>query len=142
MRSLRVERRYPFVLAALALGLAAWLPGGLERPLPALLFASTVTLGAIVAGFVGTCLSVLIVLKTPLMENIRETEYLDTLANYIGWTLFSGLLLAFVGLAGLLLEDCNRSLPPPVWCASVVFCTGCLWRISGLALKIFRGTRK
>ncbi len=100
------------------------------------LFASSVTFGAIVSGFVGTSLSILTALVTPLMKEIRRTSYLNKLGSYLGFALASGIILSCTSIVGMWLIYYDWFFG--IWCGVFVFCVACLYRLATIMLLIFR----
>ena len=134
MKSLTAENAYPFALGA-ASGLLSWcLRFQIEHNVSQI-FVATVTLGAISFGFVGTSLSILTSLDTPIMQRIRATRYRVILKRYLGWALFGGCALSAVGIAGLVWGGAQET--QYVWVATLVFCFCCLWRVARTMLEVF-----
>ena len=100
------------------------------------LLASSVTFGAIVSGFVGTSLSILTALVTPLMKEIRRTSYLSKLGSYLGFALASGIILSCTSIVGMWLIYYDWFFG--IWCGVFVFCVACLYRLATIMLLIFR----
>lgn len=140
MRSQTAERFYPFLLAA-ASGLASWCWDLEMRPNALQLLTATVTFGAVASGFVGTSLSILTSLDTPVMREIRATPYLDILRSYLGWALAAGITLSLTAITGLLLDMACSQAFIAAWCTMLVFCVCCLWRLGRTMLLVF-GDRK
>ena len=133
---LRRERFYPFaaaLLAAIPPFVWDWSIGGDQ----ALLLSASITFGAITSGFVGTTLGILTSLSTKVMHRIRKTRYLLVLREYMGWGLFSGIGVCCVSMAGMLLRLTELVWYAALWCAAVVLCLACLYRLSRLMLQVF-----
>ena len=136
MASLTTERLYPFLIAG-ASGAASWCQDlRMEQNAPQLL-STTVTFGAIASGFVGTSLSILTSLETPVMRKIRATPYLGMLRGYLGWALVAGIVLSLTGIVGLFMDIGSNPFFVSVWCTALVFCICCLCRLGGMMLKVF-----
>lgn len=133
------ERWYPLVLAGIAsvaCCFACWyFELDLVNALPKLLSA-TVSFGAIVFGFVGTSLSILTSLGTPVMRKIRRTHYLKQLRNYLGWAMASGILLSLISIMGIFLS-LTATWFAAIWCFILVFCIACLYRLANVMLSVF-----
>ena len=136
MKSLTVEKHYPLAAAIVSSGVSAVLDLEMKPNGPQLL-AATVTFGAIASGFVGTSLSILTSLDTPVMQRIRATAYLGILKDYLCWALVSGIVLSLAGIIGLLLEDSQLPRFVPVWVLTLAFCLCCLWRLGRTMLQVF-----
>ena len=133
--SLTWEKFYPFVgllVGAVPL-VGGWCIGSDQQ----LLLSATITFGAITFGFVGTSLAILTSLGTRVMQRIRQTPYVLVLREYMGWGLFSGIFVCCVSMVGLLFRLTEQVWFTAAWCAAIVFCLACLYRLSRLMLKIF-----
>lgn len=135
---LSIERFCPAAIAALA-ALASWV-FDIEFPenefsMPLYLLSSTVAFGAIVSGFVGASLSILTALDTPLMRDLRRTQYRCILRSYMGWALASGIILSFTSILGMWMYQSGWFLI--FGCAMFAFCLACLWRLARFMLFIF-----
>lgn len=134
--SLSWEKFYPFVVGLLVGApplVWDWCIGSDQQ----LLLSATITFGAITSGFVGTSLAILTSLDTGVMQRIRRTRYVRVLRGYMGWGLFSGIFVCCVSMAGLLWQLTEQVWFTAVWCAAIVFCLACLYRLSKLMLQIF-----
>lgn len=136
LSSLHWEKYYPFVLATIA-GILTWVSGLTIESDQALLLSTSVTFGAIAAGFVGTSLSILTSLGTKVMQRIRETPYVFVVREYLGWGLCSGIMVCCTGIVGLLLKLYALAWFTTLWCSIVAFCIACLFRLGKIMLKIF-----
>ena len=136
MKSLRAEKFYPFVVAAGAGAGSCALSLDME-PNASQLLTATVTFGAVASGFVGTSLSILISLDTPVMQKIRASRYRQVLQGYLGWALLAGIALALTGIAGFFLDMACAQLFVSVWCFVLAFCVCCLWRLGRMMLYVF-----
>lgn len=129
------ERQYP-LLAAVVAGVAGWC-FGMEMPVHAnYALAATVTFGAIVSGFVGTSLSILIALNSPVMQKIRKTKVLVALERYLRRALTSGIVLSCTSLLGM--WTAKQTWYPIIWLSVLVFCLMCLIRLARVILDLFR----
>ena len=104
---------------------------------PIQLWGAMVTFGAIASGFVGTSLSILTSLGTPVMSTLRESGYVRTLRNYLGWALSSGIMLSGASLAGMFQAIAMAPWFSIAWCGALVFCVGCLYRLATVMLFVF-----
>jgi len=126
-----VWKYYPQVFAVLS-GMVCWsVDGALENHQVALLSA-TITFGAIAAGFVGVSLAIL--------AGTTIRCYVDPAQLCVGWGFTSGILLACVGMTGLLF-DLKNPLFAGIWCASLIFCLACLHRLGGMMLYLFKDSK-
>lgn len=136
MGSLHWERLYPFLFAFIAVPISWYFDFSIKKDQD-LLLSSSITFGAIVYGFVGTSLSILTSLGTKVMSKIRETNYLFTLKEYLGWGLLSGMIVCCVSMFGLLKNAYECLFFTSIWFGAIVLCLACLFRLSNLMLQIF-----
>lgn len=66
---------------------------------------ATVTFGAIMAGFIATNFSLIVMLQSDLMERMRRTLYYNLLIDYLHRALYLATSLASFGLAALFFAD-------------------------------------
>ena len=134
--SLSFERHYPWVLALL-MGAGSLYSGWVAGADLPLLLGATVAFGSIIAGFVGTSLSILTSLGSAVMNRIRATRYIQVVRDYLGQGLGSGILVAFVGMAGLAFTLYGQAWFTALWVTAVVYCAACLYRLARTMLRIF-----
>lgn len=143
----RQEKLYPFFFAIISGSLAYLLKDNVI--ISTSLFSSSVTLGAIVAGFTSTCLAVLTGLDSEIMRKTRKTKNIYTLSEYLGHAIFSGFLFSFLGILCLLFFDIQyldfsliENILFTMWGSGLGFCLSCLFRLSRIMLKIFANRDK
>ena len=104
------------------------------------------TFGAILTGFTGTMLGVLLGLRSDLMTVIRATDgAMDQLDQYIKMALFADLLLGSIGMLGLAIggawpegmDSMPHWLGNAAWLFAAVFCVLCYGRLSTLIMDMF-----
>ena len=137
------ERWYPsvFALGALTVGFVFY---G-ELTLESLVFSASVAFGAIVSGFTGASLSILMILDSPNMKFIRKNACLKkSLRSYLGGSIFSGIYLFVSSTLCLLtlktvcqIPDLFKALIFGLWCGTVVYCVCCMVRLSVVMLGLF-----
>ena len=132
------ERYYPLIVALIA-AVSAWFFDVAITEDQQLLLSATITFGAIVSGFVGTSLSILTSLGTPVMRQVRKTSYIKHLRHYLGWGLGSGVILACISIVGLLFgsDDFYWNSFTCFWTFALVFCLACLYRLAMMMLRVF-----
>ncbi len=136
MKSLRMEKRYPFIIAAIC-GAGSWLCRLEMEANAAQTLAATVSLGAITSGFVGTSLSILTSLNSPIMQRIRATPYIVILKQYLGWSVLAGIVLSVISIAGLFFNFPDEPLFVAAWISTLAFCVCCLYRLCRTMLEVF-----
>ncbi len=140
--SARMEKAFPFLLAALAAGAAA-LPVfycGLDT-IPQYLPAGTMTLGVVVAGFAATQRNMLLGMRgsTVLRFALRTGYHNDVLA-YLMHCVYAGLFTSVVSLAGFFLG--KNALLWSLWLIvltfSIALALALIWRNEILMLRIVK----
>ena len=128
------DRWYPYVGAAI--GAIPPFLVGFKFPDPsAFLLGSTVTFGAIISGFVGVSLSVVVGLDSSFMRKIWKSRYRHDLRNYIRTALLSGLSLSLIGLGGLLFS-LHATWFVALWSALLLFCLLNIFRLAHIMLYL------
>ena len=134
-----MEYWYPIVLGILV-ATGAFVVG-LKLPNPSsFLLGSTVTFGAIVSGFVGTALSILIGLDTPFMRQVNRTPYKFHIRSYTAHALSSGVLLSMAGLMGLLFA-LSATWFAAIWSGLLAFCFASVFRLATVMLGTFTAAK-
>lgn len=138
--SLSLERSLPAglgviaMIASVTLGLA--LPDDAKREI----LTATISVGAILAGFLGTTKAILMSLPpSGLPSKLRSSGYMTDLARYLAEALLGAMALCAVSIVGLFPVE---SLYPVIFCAvwaglSVYALTG-FWRVSRIMLSILQ----
>lgn len=138
-QSLTFERWYPFIFAGFFAALS-WL---LEFSLPddgrKELLSATISVGAILAGFLGTAKAILMALPQVVMTKLRSSTYLDDLAKYLGVALKSCLAVSAFSISGFFPFATNNNLIfSSLWLALFVFAVLSFWRVSNIMLIILK----
>lgn len=93
-----VEQVYPYIAAGAAT--AAWMNLNIVFPVPKDILGSSITIGSIIAGFMGTAQAILMSLDRPIMKRLQDAGYLSDLTSYLGsaiWLSFAFSALALIG---------------------------------------------
>lgn len=118
MKSLYLEKVAPYLLALS--GDLLWWRVGLAFPPGDDLLSSSLTLGAIITGFLATAKAILMTLDSPVMQRIRETNYVNDLVSYLGQAIWLSFGFCAVSIVGFF------SVRSELW-------YGLLWVFFGLA---------
>jgi len=76
-------------------------------PLKADILSSSLTIGAILTGFLATSKAILMTLDSPIMKRLRETSYILQLVSYLRqaiWLSFSYCIISLIGFFGVYLQ--------------------------------------
>lgn len=117
----RVERYFPFPLAALVATVAAAVVFGLGRvPNSNALPAATMTFGVVVAGFTATQRNMLLGMRgASVLRFLSRTGYYIDVLDYLMQCVYAALLVSVISVAGFFL-GCNGLLWK-VWMVAMTF---------------------
>ncbi len=102
MNNLTVEKYLPYIIALAAL--LIWKILDVHMPKETSILASSLTIGAILTGFLATSKAILMTLDSPVMQRLRDTSYITQLVSYLRqaiWLSFSFCIISLVGFFGL-----------------------------------------
>lgn len=147
MRTRTMEKRLPFAVALfgavagfVVLRYCQWE----FNPRKAQFLLATVTFGSIMAGFVATNLSLVVSLKSDIMERIKQSPYYRLLIDYLRAALYLAIWLALYGLGGLFfIEWIPRTgayahLLGAIWLGLVCWTASCFFRAVSISVVIFK----
>lgn len=125
MNKLLFERWYPTVIA----GVAAyfWFKYNINIPEDSGFLGSSLTIGAILTGFMATSKAILMTLDSPIMQRIRGTDYLDDLVSYLKSALWFSFGFSLLCLSGYFIPSGNEI---------VVKWFGVFWFFTGVAAAL------
>lgn len=135
MKSIHLERFSPYFL-----GLAAvfiWWSFDMELPSGEGVLSSSLTLGAILTGFLATAKAIIMTLDSPIMQRLRETDYIHDIVSYLSqaiWLSFSFCILTLVGF----FIDQTVEWYGMVWIGLAVISGGAFIRVTNIMLKIIK----
>ena len=137
-----VERRFPFLLAAIvAASVAVVVFGFGKAPSSKAIPAATMTFGIVVAGFTATQRNMLLGMQgSSVMRFLSRTEYSSDVLDYLMHCIYSALLVSIISLVGIFLPDCGPLWG--LWIVSVTFTVvlvlALMWRNELMMSRIIR----
>lgn len=138
-QSLTFERWYPAIWAGFTLALAFLLDFSLPADSRKELLSATISVGAILAGFLGTAKAILMALPQPLMDKLRNSKYLVELARYLSAALFGSLAISAVGVLGFFTVTTRfDAIYSAVWLGLFTYAGLSFWRVSRIMLIILQ----
>lgn len=111
-----VERIYPYVGAIAATG--AILHWNISFPKGHEILSATITIGAILTGFLATTKSLVVSIDSENMKILRSTKFFGLLVSYLREAIYTSLLLSVVGMIGFFFDTNN---PHQHMCAIWIF---------------------
>lgn len=98
MKSIYLERIAPYLLGLA--GILIWWQLDLNLPSGNGILGSSLTLSAILTGFLATAKAIIMTLDSPIMQRLRETDYIHDIVSYLSqaiWLSFSFCILTLIG---------------------------------------------
>ena len=135
MKSIWLEKLSPYILAVS--GALLWWTLGLSLPVGDGILSSSLTLGAILTGFLATAKAILMTLDSPIMQRIRGTHYIRDLTSYLSqaiWLSFSFCILSLIGF----FVPKESAWYGIAWIVLGLASAGAFIRVTNIMLKIIR----
>jgi hypothetical protein len=129
------EKWMPFILAFIASIL--WWQLDVNLPAEKGVLGSSLTIGAIFAGFLATAKAILMSLDSPVMKRIKETTYMNELVSYLAQAIWLSFSFCIVSLVGYFLKTQNFWFGL-VWIAVAVAMAVAFIRFTNIMLKILK----
>lgn len=139
MKSIYLERFAPYLLGLA--GILIWWKLDLKLPLGEGILGSSLTLGAILTGFLATAKAILMTLDSPIMQRLRETDYIHDVISYLSqaiWLSFSFCILTLIGF----FVDQTKLWFGIAWIGIGVTSAGAFIRVTNIMLKIIKHSPK
>lgn len=132
-----IEKIYPYAGGLLAAGIWWYLDAKFPDDTGAMLSAS-LTLGAILTGFLATSKTILIGLRgSAVMDTLRETTFIEELVSYLAAAIWLSFGFSLLALAGFFIKDLLQYFAI-VWVAIGVMAALAFVRVTNIILKIIR----
>lgn len=139
MSSLAFEKNYPYILGLLVAVL--WYQLGIQMPFKDSFLSASLTIGAILSGFMATSKAILMTLDSPVMQRIRNSGYVEELVAYLAHALWLSFSFSIISLIGFFLETSSADMKlyyGLVWVFFGVSASVAFIRITNLMLKIIK----
>lgn len=130
-----LERWFPYLVAAF--GVLLWWRMGITLPDKEGLLGSSLTIGAILTGFLATAKAILMALDSPVMKRIRNTDYLADLVSYLGQAIWLSLLFCCIALLGYFVNAISN-IYGFLWIATGLAMISAFIRVTNIMLKILK----
>lgn len=137
---LTIERIYPYLAGAIAFAVW-WYFHPVFPKNPEQVLSSSLTIGAILTGFLATSKAILMGLRgTPVWESLHSSGYITDLVSYLAQAIWVSFAYCLVGLIGFFVD------PQSIWFASTWFAVGvtagfAFIRVTNIFLKILEHNR-
>lgn len=137
IKPLTVERYTPYGVGLLAVALWFYFDVSIPFEKADSLLSSSLTLGAIMAGFLATAQAIVMTLDSPVMQRVRETDHIEDLVSYLTHAIFFAILFSVVCLAGYFF--CPSGIVYGlVWISTAAISLSAFARISFIIMKIIK----
>lgn len=135
MKSIYLEKFAPYALAVA--GALLWWKLQLELPTGEGILNSSLTLGAILTGFLATAKAIVMTLDSPIMQRIRETTYVNDLVSYLSQAIWLSFGFCIVSLVGFFVST-KSAWYGLAWITLGLASAGAFIRVTNIMLKIIR----
>lgn len=131
--NLLFERSYPYLGGVAALFI--WLLTEVSLPEEKDILSSTLTISAILTGFLATSKALLMSIGSDTMTQIKNSSYGSSLISYFGEAILFSFLTCIVSLTGYFI-DIQNVFFGSLWITAGTITIFCFARISVISLKI------
>lgn len=140
MNKLVLEKIAPYLLAISAAML--WWKAGISLPKGEGVLGSSLTIGAILTGFLATSKSIVMGLDSSVMSRIRKTRYWDTLVSYLGQAIWLSLSFSAVSITGYFVPENSiwHQWYGILWVFFAVAMGGAFVRVTNIMLRILEAS--
>ncbi|WP_435627557.1 hypothetical protein [Candidatus Ferrigenium straubiae] len=135
MKSIYLERIAPYILAIA--GALLWWKFQLVLPAGDGILGSSLTLGAILTGFLATAKAIVMSLDSPIMHRIRNTTYVNDLVSYLSQAIWLSFGFCIVSIVGFFLAT-NSLWYGLTWIVFGLASAGAFIRVTNIMLKIIK----
>ena len=135
MKPIYWEQSSPYIYGFVASMI--WCQLGFSLPENNEILSSSLTLGAILTGFLATAQAILMAFDSKIMQRVRETDYIDNIVSYLSqaiWLSFSFCILTLIGF----FIDNKAMIFGIAWVGLGVTSAGAFIRVNSIMLKIIR----
>lgn len=133
MKSIYLEKLAPYILAVA--GGFCWWRFDLALPSENAILSSSLTLGAILTGFLATAKAIVMTLNSPIMQKIRETSYLSDMVSYLSQAIWLSFGFCIVSLIGFFVPK-QEVWYGLAWIGLGLASAGAFIRVTNIMLKI------
>lgn len=135
MKSIYLERLSPYILAIA--GALLWWKLKLALPPGDGILGSSLTLGAILTGFLATAKAILMSLDSPIMQRMRETTYISDLTSYLSQAIWLSFGFCIVSIVGFFVPA-RGTWYGFAWIIFGLASAGAFVRVTNIMLKIIK----
>lgn len=135
MKSIYLERLSPYILAVA--GSFFWWKLGMALPAGDAILSSSLTLGAIITGFLATAKAIVMTLDSPIMQKIRQTTYANDLVSYLSQAIWLSFSFCIVSIVGFFVST-QQMWFGLMWIFVGLASAGAFIRVTNIMLKIIR----
>ena len=139
MKSIYLEQFSPYILGLSAIFI--WWQLGLTLPTGDGILGSSLTLGAILTGFLATAKAIIMTLDSPIMQRLRETDYIHDIVSYLSQAIWLSFAFCILTLVGFFIDK-SLTWYGMAWIGIGVMSAGAFIRVTNIMLKIIKHSPK
>ncbi len=130
-----LEKFIPYILALS--GILVWWRLGISLPQGEGILGSSLTIGAILTGFLATSKAILMSVDSPVMKRIRVTDYLNDLVSYLSQAIWLSFSFCCTSLLGYFIQT-SSFWYGLTWIAIALATAASFVRVTNIMLKILK----
>ncbi len=129
------EKIYPYVFGILAS--VIWMQIGIGFPTSDSILSSTLTVSGIFVGFLATSKAILMSMSSSIIDDLKDSGYIQELVSYIGQAIWINLLFCSFNVLGFFVCTTNNWYSV-VWAGIAISSLFAFIRVTHIMLKIFK----
>tara|TARA_R110001606_G_scaffold8453_2_gene37187 strand:+ start:11470 stop:11880 length:411 start_codon:yes stop_codon:yes gene_type:complete len=133
MSTLLIEKYTPYALGAIAVAL--WLYAGVKFPEANDVLGSTLTISAILTGFVATSKALLMTLNNETMKSLKTSGYISDLLSYLGQSIYLSFIVCIISIVGYFVDTHGLAFGA-IWIFFTITAGSAFIRVTLITLKI------
>jgi len=130
-----LEKTFPYFVALA--GALLWWQLDVAFPTGEGILGSSLTIGAILTGFLATAKAILMALDSPVMQRIRQTAYLSDLVSYLSQAIWLSFSFCWVSLLGYFINTASLWYGL-MWITVALATASAFIRVTNIMLKILQ----
>ncbi|MDO6594680.1 hypothetical protein [Neptuniibacter sp. 1_MG-2023] len=129
------EKTYPYLFGIIACVL--WWQSKSQFPTSDAIISSTLSVSGIFVGFLATSKAILISMNSPLINDLKDSGYINELVSYIGQAIWLNLAFCTLDVIGYFSQQ-SASWYSILWVGLSVASLSAFIRVTHIMLQIFK----